>query len=101
MIALFNRAAPIFQKMRHGLWLMSRLAGFFVPYTGSIKADIVELGLGYAAVRLPDRRRVRNQLRAIHGLALGNLGELTAALALMSRPPRKDGSSSPVWRRST
>lgn len=67
--------------------MLSRLIGLAVPYTGSIGANVVHLEAGSAAVALADRRKVRNHLHSIHALALGNLGELTANLALMSLCP--------------
>lgn len=87
MISQMKRLAQFLQRVPGGYWILSRLLGFAVPYSGSMGADIIELGSGSAEVRLSDRRRVRNHLESIHALALANLGELTANLALITLCP--------------
>ena len=65
-----------------GKRLFSRFVGTVAPYTGSMGAQVQELGNGYSRVMLPDRRAVRNHLSCIHAVALANLVELTGNLAL-------------------
>ena len=70
-----------------GARLFSWVIGFYVPYSASIGARVVEFRTGYIKLLLPDRRRVRNHLNSIHAIALVNFGEMCSGLALMSGMP--------------
>jgi len=65
------------------------LFNFFIrlinPYTGALKANVLDLQKGYAQLELKDRRAIRNHLNSIHAIALTNLGEFTSGLALISQ----------------
>lgn len=72
-----------------GKKLAALLIGRAIPYTGTIEPLIQSVETGRAEVAMADRRGVRNHLRSIHAVALANLGEFTANLAVVSRQPPK------------
>lgn len=59
----------------------------FVPYSGSIKSQIIKLEPGHVVVELKDRKSIRNHLNCIHAIALANLGELSSGLAMIAAVP--------------
>lgn len=71
-----------------GSWIFSKALGFFIPYSGSLGAKVLQYQPGYALVELKERRRIRNHLGSIHAAALMNLAELASGLALHSKLPR-------------
>jgi acyl-coenzyme A thioesterase PaaI-like protein len=68
-----------------GRWFFSRLIAAIIPYTGALKAKVLDWKIGYAKVELKDRQGIRNHLNSIHAVALTNLGEFVSGLALISQ----------------
>lgn len=62
--------------------VFSKMVGLMAPYTGSMRARVVELRPGYSRVVLRDRWAVRNHLTSVHAIALANLAELAGNVAV-------------------
>jgi len=72
-----------------GKWLFSRIIGWRIPYTGTMRSTVLKLDPGETEVSLPDRRIVRNHLNSIHAIALANLGEFTGGITVLGVTPQK------------
>ncbi len=65
-----------------GRRLFSRVLGLIAPYTGTVRAQVLDLRQDFCRTQLRDRRSVRNHLTSVHAVALANLAELTGNVAL-------------------
>ena len=80
----------LWQKLENkpaGKWLFNRIIAWKIPYSGSIKAQVVELSPGRCKSQLKFRKANTNHLNSVHALALSNLGELTSGLAMLCGLP--------------
>ena len=90
---LRDMANPILSQWRAwsprpmGRWIFSRMLSRRVPYSGSIRPEVLVVEPGRAEVAVSDRRSIRNHLNSIHAIALVNLGELASGLALNAGLP--------------
>lgn len=83
LLRLWQRLRPL----PGGSWLFSRIFGWRVPYSGSVRPHIRVLAPGHAEVEIPDRRANRQHLGSIHAIALLNVAEQASGLALLTGLP--------------
>ena len=69
-------------RLPYGNVVFSRAIGRAAPYTGTIRAVVVDLAPGHAEVVLRDRPELRNHLDCVHAITLANLAEMTGNVAL-------------------
>lgn len=83
LLQLWRRLRPL----PGGTWLFSRVLGWRVPYSGSVRPQVRELEPGHAEVEIPDRRANRQHLGSVHAIALLNVAEQASGLALLTGLP--------------
>ena len=86
-IATLRKLWNFLGKIPFGRPILNQLFGFFVPYTGTISPEIVELQPGLVKVQMRDQRRVRNHLQSVHATAMCTLMEASTGLAVMIALP--------------
>jgi len=83
LLRLWQRLRPL----PGGTWLFSRVFGWRVPYSGSVRPHIRVLTPGHAEIEIPDRRANRQHLGSVHAIALLNVAEQASGLALLTGLP--------------
>jgi len=63
------------------------MLAFAIPYTGTVRPEVIVVEAGHARVEMADRRRNRNHLDSVHAIAIANIGELATGLALTAMLP--------------
>ena len=86
LLQLWQRLRPL----PGGTWLFSRVFGWRVPYSGSVRPHVRILAPGHAEVEITDCRANRQHLGSVHAIALLNVAEQASGLALLTGLP--DGS---------
>lgn len=86
-VATLRKLWGFLGKVPFGRTVLNHLFGFFVPYSGTVSPEIVELQPGLVKVQMRDQRRVRNHLQSVHATAMCTLMEAATGLAVMVALP--------------
>lgn len=87
MPAVNDVLRTVYQKPG-GKWLIAKMIGRAAPYSGSIGAEVLELGAGYSRLKMPDTKKVRNHLDSIHACAMATLTETSVGLSVLYTLPK-------------
>lgn len=77
-----------FSSTALGRTVFNKLFGYYVPYSGSVYPEILELRPGFCRIQIKDRRKIRNHLNSIHAAALMNVAEAASGLAFICGLPK-------------
>ena len=83
-----QRVISLWKRFGHsvsGRRIFNFLLARAVPYSGTIKPQVLSIDNGHVRIALKDRRIIRNHLNSVHAIALANLGELASGLAILSK----------------
>lgn len=80
-----SRLWKVLRGLPGGKWVFSKGLGLVVPYTGSIKPQVLALENGFCQISLKKHRGICNHIGTVHAAAISNLVELAGGLALISR----------------
>jgi acyl-coenzyme A thioesterase PaaI-like protein len=78
ILKLYNK----FQKYPLGNKLFSKAITFKAPYFSTINPLVEDLEKGKCVISIKDRKSVRNHIGSVHAIAMCNLAELCAGLAI-------------------
>lgn len=81
------KTVTIFKKLKNyplGTKIFSKLVCLKAPYFATIRPHIYELQSGTCKLRMKKRRSVTNHLGTVHAIAMCNMAELCAGLAIDS-----------------
>lgn len=83
-----SKAWKFLSKLPAGKRLFTRVIGFAVPYTSTLKGVcITRFEAGHVELTLPSKRVTRNHMGDAHALALANVAEMSSGLSLLLQIP--------------
>lgn len=83
------KAWSVLSALPFGKCLFTRIIGFAVPYTSTLKGVcITRFEPGHVELTLPSRRKTKNHMGDAHALALANVAEMSSGLSLLLQIPR-------------
>jgi acyl-coenzyme A thioesterase PaaI-like protein len=81
-ISVIRKFWDTLKSAPQGKHIYSRIVNRMIPYTGTIRSTVEEIGPGHAVVSMQDRHGVRNHIKSVHAIALANLAEYAGNTAV-------------------